>query len=194
MSDRDEIAEDILDAALQAFGTRGFRATSLSHVASVAKVSRPTLYARHPDKPNLFRAVVRRVYEEGIAEAEQAVAEPSGLEEAIRGLLHGYYGTIFDRLHGLPQIEELALVQSELAEDLVAEARESFRKLVNRTLRSQARAGAADAEQLGVPLSQVADLLRLAPLSLKGPETGRSRYRRDLANLARVVAAALGEG
>ena len=193
MEDGDDITEAILDAALHAFGTRGFRATSLSHVALAAKVSRPTLYARYPDKRHLFRAVLRHHYAEALETAAAAAERSAGLEDALRGVLQGYYGTLFDRFHGLPQIEELTLVQSEQAGDLVAEARESFRKLVTRMLRAEVRRGSANLERLGMPLSQLVDLVRLSPLALKGRDTERTHYRRALGNLASVVAKALRE-
>ena len=60
MDEGDLTTEAILEAALAAFGSHGFRATSLSQIASAAKVSRPTLYARYPDKIHLFRAVLQR--------------------------------------------------------------------------------------------------------------------------------------
>ncbi|MDJ0850435.1 MAG: TetR/AcrR family transcriptional regulator [Myxococcota bacterium] len=191
MDEGDLTTEAILEAALAAFGAHGFKATSLSQIATAAKVSRPTLYARYPDKVHLFRAVLQRSYEDALASAREAAEGPGPFEEVLRGVLLGFYGTLFDRFHGLPQIDELILVQSEEAEDVVLEARERFRKLLGRTLRQQVERGGVDAERVTMPIAQLVDLIRLAPLSLKTPSTTRARYRRGLTNFARLVAQAL---
>ena len=54
-----EIDARILDAATALFLERGVDGTSLEAVAARAAVSKPTLYARHSSKPDLFAAVIR---------------------------------------------------------------------------------------------------------------------------------------
>ncbi len=186
--DRDPTTEAILAAALSAFGEKGFRATSLSHVAAAAGVSRPTLYARYPDKVALFRAVIRSTYDEALAGVTAAAAGPGSFDEILRDVLLAWFGMLFDRLHGLPQIDELVLVQSKEAEDVVQEARDEFRRRLGRMIRRQIERGAIDPRRLGMPVSGLVDLIRLAPYSFKTPATTRARYRRDLGNFARLVA------
>ncbi len=190
-ADPDATTEEILAAALSAFGAKGFKATSLSEVAVAAGVSRPTLYARYPDKVRLFRAVVQRAYQDALAAVTDAVAGEGSFEEVLRGTLFGYFGLLFDRFHGLPQVDELALVQSEHAEDLVLAARAEFRRRLGRMIRQQTERGAIDPTQLGIPVTRLVDLIRLSPHSMKTPSTTRARYRRDLTNFARLVARAL---
>jgi len=191
MAKGDSTTEAILEAALTTFGAKGFRATSLSQVAAVAKVSRPTLYARYPDKTKLFRAVIERGYADALAAVSEAATSPGNFEDVLCRVLWGYYGTLFERFHGLPQVDELILVQSEEAEDLVLEAREEFRKRLEGMIRRQMRIGAIDSARIGIPVAQLVDLIRLAPHSFKTPSTSRTRYRRDLKNLARLAAGAL---
>lgn len=187
----DATTEEILAAALSAFGAKGFKATSLSEVAAAAGVSRPTLYARYPDKVRLFRAVVERAYQDALTAVTDAVAGEGSFEEVLRDTLFGYFGLLFDRFHGLPQVDELALVQSEQAEDLVLAARAEFRRRLARMIRQQTERGAIDPTQLGIPVTRLVDLIRLSPYSMKTPATTRTRYRRDLTNFARLVARAL---
>ena len=190
-ADPDATTEEILAAALSAFGAKGFKATSLSEVAVAAGVSRPTLYTRYPDKVRLFRAVVQRAYQDALTAVTEAVAGEGSFEDVLRGTLFGYFGLLFDRFHGLPQVDELALVQSEQAEDLVLAARAEFRRRVARMIRQQTERGAIDPTQLGIPVTRLVDLIRLSPYSMKTPATTRARYRRDLTNFARLVALAL---
>lgn len=58
---REESAEldvQIREAAITTFLDHGFNGASMDAVARAAGVTRATLYARHPDKETLFRAVI----------------------------------------------------------------------------------------------------------------------------------------
>lgn len=188
MTERDSITEAILVAALTLFGERGFKATSLSQVALAAGVTRPTVYARYDDKMQLFHAVLQREYNEAIVAIEGAAKGEGSFGEVLQESLFAYYGTLFDRFHSLPKVDELALVQSNEAEHIVVEAREQVRKRLARMIRSQIKRGNVDAKSLPMPVPQLVDLIRQSPASFKTPETTRAQYRRSLANLARLVA------
>lgn len=53
------IEANILSAACTIFLDHGFSGASMDNVAQLAEVSKSTLYARYPDKTNLFEAVVK---------------------------------------------------------------------------------------------------------------------------------------
>ncbi len=55
-----EVDERILDAAQQVFLERGFDGASIDEIAEVARAGKPTIYARHSGKKELFAAVVVR--------------------------------------------------------------------------------------------------------------------------------------
>ena len=188
MSQRDATTEAILAAALTLFGERGFKSTSLSQVASAAGLTRPTLYARYADKTQLFRAVLEREYDQALNAADEAVERGGPFGEILHRVLFAFYGTLFDRLHGLPEVDELALVQSSEAEDLVLAVRERFRRRLERLIRRQIKAGGLDSARLPMPIPQLVDLIRQSPGSFKTATTTRAQYRRSLANLARLVA------
>ena len=63
--------------------------------------------------------------------------------------------------------------------------------LLGRLLRERSKSEDISTDKPGVPIGQVVDLLRLAPLSLKEEGTSRAHYRKQLSNLANVVAASL---
>ena len=181
----DRTTEAILDAALQEFGTRGFRGTSLSRVASAAGVSRPTLYARYQDKRTLFRAVVRRGFDEALAGVDAAVAAGGPPEKVLGAVLDAYFGSLFDRYHELPEIDELARHQLDEAEDIAQDARARFRSSVQRWVRARAK---ETGREPAIAAAQAVDLTCLAPYALKVPGTSRALYRRRLAALAQAVA------
>ena len=73
MSTRDRI----LDAALVAFGTRGFEATSLDGLAAELKITKQTILYYEPSKDALLRAVINRSADE-LAEALEASLSGAG--------------------------------------------------------------------------------------------------------------------
>ncbi len=54
----------ILDAAVKLFAERGYAGTSLSELALVAGVAKPTLLYHHPDKDSLWKAAVEHLWVE----------------------------------------------------------------------------------------------------------------------------------
>jgi AcrR family transcriptional regulator len=54
--------ELILDAALELFSSRGFRATSVRDIAAAARVSTGNVYHHFPDKESIFRTLLDRYW------------------------------------------------------------------------------------------------------------------------------------
>ncbi|MDB5779184.1 MAG: bacterial regulatory s, tetR family protein, partial [Polaromonas sp.] len=65
--------QELLAAALTVFVERGYAATRLDDVATLAGVSKGTLYLYFPSKEDLFRAVVRANLVPVLDEAEQII-------------------------------------------------------------------------------------------------------------------------
>ena len=74
----------ILDAAMLVFRRHGFRRSSIEQAAEEAGLTRQALYHHFASKEALFRAVIERLYEQGLAAeiAAAKVAEEAGLELA----------------------------------------------------------------------------------------------------------------
>jgi AcrR family transcriptional regulator len=78
---------EIVAAALQLFADRGFAATRLDDVATVAGVSKGTVYLYFESKEQLFEAVVREAVAPNIAHAEALVDAFEGpTPELLRAL------------------------------------------------------------------------------------------------------------
>jgi AcrR family transcriptional regulator len=56
-----QVEERILDAAGRVFLEHGFQGASVDEIAEAASAGKPTIYARFPNKPALFTAVVERL-------------------------------------------------------------------------------------------------------------------------------------
>jgi AcrR family transcriptional regulator len=68
-------ADRVLDAALQLFGERGWRNTTLADVAAAAGVSLAELYALFPAKHRLLAAFSRRIDRTVLGETSPALAD-----------------------------------------------------------------------------------------------------------------------
>lgn len=67
--------QEIVDAALDVFGERGYAAARLDDVAARAGVSKGTLYLYFPNKEELFKAVVRSAIVANLERAERLLAD-----------------------------------------------------------------------------------------------------------------------
>jgi AcrR family transcriptional regulator len=79
-SDRRDLAERILTAARRLVVQHGARRLSLTDVATLAGVSRPTLYRYFPSKEDLFIALGKLEYRRLNLAMQQAISGVSGLQ------------------------------------------------------------------------------------------------------------------
>ena len=100
---------EIVAAALQLFSDRGFAATRLEDVATVAGVSKGTVYLYFDSKEQLFEAVVREAITPNIARAEALV---DGFEGPTPDLLRGLFAFVGEVLE-TPLTGVMKLIVSE---------------------------------------------------------------------------------
>ena len=100
---------EIVAAALQLFSDRGFAATRLDDVATVAGVSKGTVYLYFESKEQLFEAVVREAITPNIARAEALV---DGFEGPTPDLLRGLFAFVGEMLE-TPLTGVMKLIVSE---------------------------------------------------------------------------------
>lgn len=75
--------QELLDAALAEFVTRGYAATRLEEVARRAGVSKGTLYLYYANKAELFKAVVRAALIANLDQAQALLAAHHGSSRAL---------------------------------------------------------------------------------------------------------------
>lgn len=90
------IDAQILSAARMLFLDAGFDAVSMEAVAAAARVSKGTLYARHPGKPDLLRALMA---DRIAAWSATARVDDHLLPPDLAGRLRGYASTIRSARH-----------------------------------------------------------------------------------------------
>jgi AcrR family transcriptional regulator len=87
---------EIVAAALQLFADRGFAATRLEDVATVAGVSKGTVYLYFESKEQLFEAVVREAIAPNIDRAEALVDGFEGPTPELLRALFGFVAGVLD--------------------------------------------------------------------------------------------------
>ena len=103
--------EEILDAAMEVFGERGFAAARCEEVARRAGISKGTLYLYFDSKEALFRETVRAKFETSIVSAEEFVRTWEGNStELLIALMARYWEKVNHPLH----VRLSRLVLSEL--------------------------------------------------------------------------------
>jgi AcrR family transcriptional regulator len=106
-----EKREQILQGAIQVFLQRGYAGTSMDQVATIANVSKQTIYSHFQDKEGLFTALIERVtIERWQAEAGLEVWEGEP-ETTLRRLAIAYLKKIGDE-------EYLALLRVVIGESV----------------------------------------------------------------------------
>jgi AcrR family transcriptional regulator len=102
---KDARPAEIVAAALQLFADRGFAATRLEDVATVAGVSKGTVYLYFESKEQLFEAVVRESVAPNIARAEALVESWEGpTPDLLRGLFAFIGGVLETPITGVMKL------------------------------------------------------------------------------------------
>ncbi|QAU43998.1 TetR/AcrR family transcriptional regulator [Bradyrhizobium guangzhouense] len=112
----------ILDAAMRVFRRHGFRRSSIEQAAEEAGLTRQALYHHFASKEALFRAVIERLYEQGLAAEIEAAkaAEVEGLElaEILVAEIGARMQSLLASLKDSPHTEELFSEHLAQARDL----------------------------------------------------------------------------
>lgn len=103
---KDARPDEILEAALDVFATRGYAAARLDEVARRAGVTKGTIYLYYRGKAALFKAVVRRSLIPNIERAEAANAAHTGsAADALRQFIRTLWHTVGEtRLGAIPKL------------------------------------------------------------------------------------------
>jgi len=91
---KDARPEEILEAALDRFAARGFRATRMDDIAARAGVSKGTLYLYYPSKQAIFEALVRAKLIPNLERAAERLAGSDAPSEVQLGLILDMVGVI----------------------------------------------------------------------------------------------------
>src|SRR3954465_2483049 len=83
--------QQMLDAAVQIFGQRGYMAASMDDIAELAGVSKPLVYLYLNSKEDLFAACVRREAASRVAAGRGAVERGAPPDRQLWSGLSGFF-------------------------------------------------------------------------------------------------------
>jgi TetR/AcrR family transcriptional regulator len=118
----------VLDAALGSFGTRGFEATSLDHLAAELGVRKQTILYYFPTKAILLDAVIDRAATDLVATLEAAVARAGGSFDRVEAIVRSVFRLALRRPELLGLLREVSRLGAPAAPRLT----ESLEPLVER--------------------------------------------------------------
>ncbi len=153
---------EILQAALDVFGDRGFTAARMEEIARRAGVTKGTVYLYFPSKDDLFRAMVHETIVPAVESGERLVA---GFEGSAADLIRALVTAWWERHGNTPQACLAKLVAAE-AINFPALARFYMDEVILRSralFESAIRRGIERGEFREVPVTDTARLA-VAPL------------------------------
>lgn len=127
-----ERRRQLLDVALEAFGTEGFHATSMNDVAEAAGVTKPVLYQHFGSKRELYLELLRDVGGRLREEVGKAVATAAGPREQVELGFTAFFGWVARHRGGFavlfagetrrdPEfVAEALLVEADMADTVAA--------------------------------------------------------------------------
>lgn len=86
--------DEILDAALKEFGSKGFGGASIGSIAARAGIARATVYLYFKTKDEIFEAAMNDRMGSTIDAAQRIVASDLAFEDMLERLLQNYYQRI----------------------------------------------------------------------------------------------------
>lgn len=173
----------ILQAALETFGTYGYRRCSMDDIAKVAGISRPALYQIFANKADIYRAVVVSMMTDIAEAAKRELYGDAPLEERLYAALDASLVAPHASLEAMPHGAELLGIKDEVAQDLMDEWDSGTRARLRDVLTEKdtiAPQRAAD----------IADLVMLAVNGLKARGACADEMRDSCRQIARTMAAA----
>lgn len=159
---KDARPSEILDAALTLFVEKGFRTTTMEHIAKAAGVTKGTPYLYFANKEEIFKAVVRETLVERISGFEsKAKAHTGSAAELVRLLCEQWWQEV-----GATQLSGLCKLMMAEAANFPELASFYFEEVI-RPARAMTSAviekGIANGEFRALPVDSAVDTL-IAPL------------------------------
>lgn len=178
----------ILEAAWHAFATYGFRKTSMDDIAQRAGMSRPALYQHYKNKNDIFRSLAKHYYDIAARDVSDALNGEGELQSRIEAAFAAQGGKVAEAMLSSAHGRELLETGGVAAADIVDAGEARLTLVYAQWLADQA---ARHEVRLRGPSTDVAATLTSALKGIKSAAPDYATYRKQIAELARIVAAGL---
>ena len=135
----------IVGAAREVFGRRGYEGASVDELASRAGVTKPILYRYFDDRAGLYRAVARATLDRLMADLQAALAQPTEPRQLLTEVIDAYL-TFIEREPQLYRfLMQRAVVEQAEAQVTISHFIRDVGRAVSHTMGDRLRAAGADA-------------------------------------------------
>ncbi len=160
----------------------------MANIADAAGMSRPALYQYFTDKADIFASAFVAIFEEHVANALAALAEPGTIAEQLDGFLQRYEGDLWQRMAASSHLDEIvgaksARVSSAISGE-VARLWDGMAGYLGDV--APGRSARARADRDGW-----LEVLQLSPKGFRSDQPSIDAYRRRLTALAGSIAAGI---
>jgi AcrR family transcriptional regulator len=87
----------LLEAAREVFGTRGYHAAAMDEIAERAGVSKPVLYQHFPGKLDLYRALVQGAADDMVRTVRAAIRSTTDNKARVQATIQAYFDVVSSR-------------------------------------------------------------------------------------------------
>jgi AcrR family transcriptional regulator len=87
----------LLDAAREVFGARGYHAAAMDEIAERAGVSKPVLYQHFPGKLDLYRALVQGAADDMVRTVRAAIRSTTDNKARVQATIQAYFDVVSSR-------------------------------------------------------------------------------------------------
>ncbi|MCX4583586.1 TetR/AcrR family transcriptional regulator [Streptomyces sp. NBC_01481] len=158
----------MMDAAVQTFGRRGYRAASMDEIAELAGVSKPLVYLYLNSKEELFTACIRREADALIAAVQTAVEPGLAADRQLWAGLAAFFTHTAENPYGWAVLHRQARTHGEPFAADVAVMRDTIVAVVTGLIGAAAREAHRDQELADRDVAGLAQALVGAAESLAG--------------------------
>jgi len=180
----------IVDAAVRVLTRYGVRRTTMNDIAVEAGVVRQTLYNVYANKGEVLRAATRRFSDltlEGIREDTKGI---TGLAEQLDIIFDYIVVRMYRLLATMPDVEDLISDTAAVSADVLAEAEEKNRALIETFLTPYEK----NLRAAGLTPARLSDFIRVSLTSFKHNTRSEEHLMTLLETLKAQVLAVTGQG
>ncbi|WP_329127831.1 TetR/AcrR family transcriptional regulator [Streptomyces sp. NBC_01465] len=160
--------QQMMDAAVQTFGQRGYRAASMDEIAELAGVSKPLVYLYLNSKEELFTACIRREAQALVAAVQAGVETGAAADRQLWSGLGAFFAHTASNPDGWSVLHRQARTHGEPFASEVAVMRGEIVAFVTGLIGAAAREAHGDSDLLDRDVAGLAEALVGAAESLAG--------------------------
>lgn len=151
--------ERVLDGALQAFLTYGYKRVTMDEIARASDMSRPALYLIFRNKADIYRAISDRLFDLSLDRVDLALKGDGALADRLYRSIDEAIISMVQQINASPHGAELIDLKGNIATDLIAGWHNAMSARFRDAIVADARKRGVDLAKRGVTATNLAEML-----------------------------------